>query len=180
MSRLHCAAAALLAGCSITLDPTVSGDDSEGSGGSVLAVCSVFQGQTGRYELCSEPLAWPAAEHDCRLRGAELASVDSQAEDTLIVNAVQAVRDNLWLSGTRDDEFVWAWASGEVFWRGGADGEAPDGAYVHWAPGEPNNASTVSPDPERCLALTLDSPDWNDRVCTLELPYVCEHPTDDR
>ncbi len=177
-TRLVQLASALLAGCSITLDPTVSRDEGGGNGG-VLAACSVFQGGTAWYEFCSEPLAWAAAEHDCHLRGAELASVENEAENTVILNAAQAAGSNVWLGGTRDDELVWAWATGAVFWRGGADGEAAENAFTRWAPDEPNDTSTVSTDPERCLALTLGGADWNDRACTLELPYVCEHGIDE-
>lgn len=41
-------------------------------------------------------------------------------------------------------------------------------------PVSPNNASNVTKDPERCLVLTLDGDDWNDRACLLRLPYACE------
>lgn len=162
----------------MTLDPVVSDDDSP-QGIPTLAVCSVFRGETSEYELCPQPLAWPAAEHDCHLRGAELASIESAAENSTIVDAAETVGTNVWLGGTRDDDLVWSWSTGQVFWQGGAGGEAPDGSYVRWAPDEPNDASTVSSDSERCLVLTLGNADWNDRVCTIELPYVCERDIGD-
>lgn len=166
---------AVLAGsaCTVTLDPVVSDDDSP-QGVPALAVCSVFRGEAREYELCPEPLAWPAAEHDCRLRGAELASVESAAENSAIAAAAESVDTNVWLGGTRDEDLVWSWSTGLMFWRGDASGEATDEAYVRWAPDEPNDGSTVSNDSERCLALTLGDADWNDRVCAIELPYVCE------
>jgi hypothetical protein len=46
---------------------------------------------------------------------------------------------------------------------------------VTWVPGEPNDSSTVTTDPERCLALTFQANAWNDRACSLFLPYICEH-----
>jgi hypothetical protein len=98
----------------------------------------------------------------------------SEPENTWLAEQVRAATDtNLWLGGTRDEAFVWRWPDGSVFWRGGPDGSAELGAYTNWQPGEPNNMSNVVPEPERCLALTLDGDDWNDRACSLELPYVC-------
>ena len=85
---------------------------------------------------------------------------------------------DLWLGGARNDAYVWSWPDGTVFWRGGPDGMADDGAFAHWKPGEPNNASTTSPDPERCLAIT-PAGDWNDRACELRLPYICERPSEE-
>jgi len=32
----------------------------------------------------------------------------------------------------------------------------------------------VVDEPERCLALTPEGNDWNDRACSLSLPYACE------
>ena len=58
--------------------------------------------------------------------------------------------------------------------RGGRDGSAEPGAFVLWQPGEPNNSSSTSTEPEACLALTVENADWNDRSCSLSLPYVCE------
>lgn len=126
--------------------------------------------------LCGRPLAFAAAAYDCSLRGGYLAEIDSAAENEAVALAAgQAVGTNVWLGGTRTVDFVWAWGtSSAIFWTGGSDGTPEDGVYVNWAPGEPNNRSTVSDEPEKCLALTLGGNDWNDRACSLELPYACE------
>jgi hypothetical protein len=128
--------------------------------------------------VCSEPLDYQAAAFDCTRRGATLAAIGSQAEnDFIAMNAANVVNDDSWLGGTRDDSYVWRWPDGTVFWRGAADGAAENGAFVKWLPGEPNDSSTVSTDPERCLVLKYNRSDWNDRACSLKLPYVCEQAT---
>lgn len=156
--------------------PVFTPEDGDAGAAPVLQACTTFRSATHEYELCPQPLTWLAAENDCSLRGTALASVESAAENDLIVSFAVALGTNVWLSGTRDDDLVWRWATGEIFWRGDSTGATEGGAYAKWAPGEPNDDSTVSTDPERCLVLTLGASDWNDRVCSLELPYVCERP----
>jgi hypothetical protein len=126
--------------------------------------------------LCEHALSYAAAAHECRLRGGYLAEVDSIAENTLLAEiAGQTVGTNVWLGGRRGETFVWAWERSQtVFWRGERDGVPEEDVFVVWQPGEPNNSSTVSDEPEKCLALTLGDADWNDRACSIELPFACE------
>lgn len=102
--------------------------------------------------------------------------VNSEAENLLVAGAArQTVGTNVWLGGKRSEAFVWAWEDSQiVFWRGEEGGTPEDGVFVTWQPGEPNNSSTVSDESEKCLALTLGEVDWNDRACSLELPFACE------
>jgi hypothetical protein len=164
--------------CTTTLEPSIVVDDDDG--GEPLATCSLFLAAPSEYVVCPEPLAFEAAAADCARRGALLAGVGSAEENAFIsASADGVVSGNLWLGGTRDDEYVWRWPDGTVFWRGGREGAAEDGAFVLWQPGEPNDSSTVTTDPERCLALTLGESDWNDRACSITLPYVCERTTEE-
>ena len=164
--------------CTTTLDPTVVvGDDDAGDGGAPLATCSRVEGVGSEFVICPEPLDFAAAATDCEARGASLAAVGSAEEDDFIGASVYGIiSGNLWLGGARDDDYVWSWPDGAIFWRGGREGAVEGDAYVRWQPGEPNDSSTVTTDPERCLALTLGGNDWNDRACSLTLPYVCELP----
>jgi hypothetical protein len=167
--------AILLAACSTTLDPTI---EPQADGAPVTAAdCVELENSGSRYWICLAPLvSFDAAERECRSRGAELASVESQAENDFLSASTQglATHTNLWLGGSRDDDHVWSWPSGLVFWRGLSDGEAPPGSFANWKAGEPNDASTVSDQPERCAVLTLFDTQWNDRSCSLELSYYCE------
>jgi hypothetical protein len=178
---LGCSCWACFSACTTTLDPTVlvpeDDDGSAGAGGDPLATCSLVVGAESEYVICPEPLDFVAAAADCVLRGASLAAVVSAEEDDFIATSSYGlISGNVWLGGTRDDEYVWRWPDGTIFWRGGRDGAVEGGAYVRWQFGEPNDSSTVTTDPERCLALTLGGNDWNDRACSLSLPYVCERP----
>lgn len=161
--------------CYTTLDPTRL--DGNGSGGSpdVLPTCSFVESGSHRYTVCPSPLSQAAASTDCERRQAGLVAIESLEENELVSNAAfPLVNTNLWLGGTRNDELIWSWPDGSVFWRGGSDGSAELGAFVRWQAGEPNNSSTVTTDPERCMVLTVADFDWNDRSCSLALPYVCE------
>jgi hypothetical protein len=176
-----CVALALaVLSCTTTLDPSVVVGDDGGEGGAgtePLRPCNGVTLGASEYLLCSEPLAHAASAADCALRNATLAAVGSAEEDDFIAGRVDPIMNgDWWLGGSRDDTLVWSWPDGTVFWRGGPDGMAEDGAFVDWNSGEPNNASTTSTEPERCLALTPLGDDWNDRACELELPHVCERP----
>jgi hypothetical protein len=178
MSRIALRCVGLLGvtvACTTTLDPSfiVAGED--GGVTDPLPTCSSFAQPPRAYVVCSEPLDFEAARLDCMRRGATLAAMDSAQENAFVAtSAGNVANDDSWLGGTRDDAYVWRWPDGSVFWRGGPDG-APEGdSFVSWLPGEPNDSSTVTTDPERCLALKFNRSDWNDRACSLSLPYVCE------
>ncbi|MGC4087679.1 MAG: C-type lectin domain-containing protein [Polyangiaceae bacterium] len=155
-----------MVGCYTTLDPTRLGQRE----------CAAISIDARQYAVCAEPLDQAAAAEDCALRGAHLAAIGSADENTAIAQAAFSMLNssNLWLGGTRTDDFVWSWPDGSVFWRGGRDGSVEPGAFVLWQPGEPNNSSSTSAEPEACLALTVENADWNDRSCSLSLPYLCE------
>jgi hypothetical protein len=161
--------------CTTRLDPSFVAASQDDAGTAPLPTCSSFTQAARTYVVCSKPLDFEAATFDCMLRGATLAAVGTtQENDFVATNAGSVVNDDLWLGGTRDDSYVWRWPDGTIFWRGGPDGAAEGNSFVSWFPGEPNDSSTVTTDPERCLALRINRTDWNDRACTLELPYVCE------
>lgn len=161
-----CLAAVALLGCHTSLEP-VQLD---------LEACSEIDISGARYAICENSLDHAAAEQDCAQRAAHLAALESEEEDQAVSNAVfaQVNSSNVWLGGSRNDDLVWSWVSGGVFWRGGVDGAAEAEAFVLWQAGEPNNTSSQGGGPEACLALTAEGADWNDRRCDLALPYVCE------
>lgn len=140
-----------------------------------LAPCACVSADPATYWVCAQPLSYVAAAADCVARQAALVAVGSLAENTLVAQFARAsVRTNVWIGGSRDDQFVWRWPDATPFWHGGRGGAAVDGAFVAWQPGEPNDSSSVAREPQRCLAMTLAGDDWDDRVCAQELAYVCE------
>lgn len=158
--------ALLMVGCYTTLDPTHLGQPE----------CSQVKLGEIEYAVCAMPLDHAAAERDCELRGAHLVAIGSAEENGALAEVVFSTVNsgNVWIGGTRSDDFVWSWPDGTVFWRGEQEGSAEAGAFVLWQPGEPNNSSSTSDEPEACLALTVENADSNDRACSLSLPYVCE------
>jgi hypothetical protein len=167
----------VLAACTNRLDPSVLVEGEDGGGGELLATCSLFTIGENQYVICPEPLNYEDASRDCTRRIATLAAIGSDEENELVATSARSiVNENLWLGGTRDSQYVWRWPDGSVFWRGGPSGSTEGAAFVTWVPGEPNDSSTVTTDPERCLALTFAANGWNDRACSLHLPYICEHP----
>jgi hypothetical protein len=162
--------------CTTTLDPSVAvgGDGGAGGNGNQLTPCELFTSGSSEYLVCPERLDNAAAAADCERRDAALAAIGSREENEFIAARSESVfLGDWWLGGMRDDALVWSWPDDTIFWRGGPDGAAEPGAFSFWKMGEPNNASTTSPDPERCLALT-PADDWNDRACALKVPYICE------
>lgn len=175
------ASAFLMPGCSVVLDPTTFSVETSMGGGAgasgedvvELPVCvSVEESLV----LCEHALSRPAAAYECELRGGYLVEIESAEENERVAQlAGETVGTNVWLGGTRTESFVWSWEhSGAVFWSGERDGSPEGTAFVNWAPDEPNNNSTVLDEAEKCLVLTLGGADWNDRACSLELPFACE------
>jgi len=156
----------VLGGCDTTLEPVRLG----------RAACSNVEVLGQKYEICETPLEHAAAEQDCRLHHAQLAALDSAEKDDAVAKEVFALvsSSNVWLGGTRDEDLVWSWSNGNVFWRGGRDGATEPAAFARWQAGEPNNSNSQTGEAEACLALTAEGADWNDRSCALRLPYVCE------
>lgn len=194
------ASSVLCASCSTILDPTTETTSDpapdptpdptpteepvcgpQGVAGASFSTCAelpdcLAAGPEQQHLICEHALSYEAAAHECELRGGHLAEVNSAEENELLAEAAGfSVGTNVWLGGIRNEAFVWSWErSGVVFWRGDRFGTPEPDVYVKWAPGEPNDSSTVSDEPEKCLALTLGGSDWNDRACSLELPFVCE------
>ncbi|MDQ2645864.1 MAG: C-type lectin domain-containing protein [Myxococcota bacterium] len=160
--------------CTTTLDPTVLVGGGGAGGDPGLSPCELFTSASREYLVCPERLDNAEAAADCARRDATLAAIESREENDFVAARSESVMlGDWWLGGRRDDALVWSWPSGAVFWRGGPDGVTEPGAFSFWKGGEPNNESTTSPDPERCLALT-PADDWNDRACSLKVPYICE------
>jgi hypothetical protein len=139
--------------------------------------CVLVQASPSEYLVCTQPTTQGDAAADCASRGATLAAIGSADENAfLYAQALLFANSNLWLGGTRDDAQLWSWPDGSSFWAGRYDGMAVNGGYTNWKSGEPNNSSTVTTDPERCMVMTLTDGGWNDRACTLDLAYICERP----
>jgi Lectin C-type domain len=172
-----------LLACSTRLDPTVAvarADAGPEPERATAGDCAPLAGATGQYWVCAFPLAsYAEATAVCLALGSELASVSSPEENSLLAAAARerGTLTNLWIGGTRDEEQVWRWPDGSVFWSGLVDGSAPTNIYANWQNGEPNDSSTVTNEHERCAALALFDDGWRDRACSLKLSFFCERPS---
>jgi hypothetical protein len=168
-------------GCATRVDPTFSPKLDEPIGGAPPTIdeshCEDLLLPDRIFLVCSTPdVPFADAAADCQQRGGELVRIRSAEENAVLVAQAreQATHSNIWLGGTRDDDHVWRWSDGSVFWNGLADGTAESDVFTNWQNGEPNNMSTVTDEPERCVALALFDGGWRDRSCSLALSYFCE------
>lgn len=96
-----------------------------------------------------EPTTWANADAHARSVGAQLVTIDSQAENDFIQSFVAGRSTNVWI-GLNDRllEGEFEWSSGDPV------------TYVNWAPGEPNNAGAQSN--EDAVELSRTNGLWND------------------
>ena len=113
-------------------------------------------------------MEWETARQTCACsNGAELASVSSAAENT-VVYTVAGSTENTWLGGhDRETEGTFAWS----------DGTAWEDSAAQWHTNQPNNAGTSGQD---CVSIRLANGAWDDQVCTKQQQFVCEKPDSDQ
>ena len=75
--------------------------------------------------------------------------------------------DDFWLSGTdTEDEGVWRWSDGRVFFDIDADGGALP-SFAPWDEGQPNDLNG-----EDCMRSTGGV--WRDLDCSDAIAFVCQ------
>ena len=75
--------------------------------------------------------------------------------------------DDFWLSGTDlEDEGVWRWSDGRIFFDAGADAGAPQ-AFAPWDAQQPNDLNG-----EDCMRSIGGV--WRDLDCSEEIAFVCQ------
>lgn len=168
-------------------------DGAVDEGGACAPDCAGFALVDRGYMFCSTSVERDVAADRCELEGMRLAWIETAEENDFLVDSiaaadVPAVEDDEVLTyiGASDsgNEGNWIWrgrgiiADGFQFWQGANFGNAVNGAFESWSPGEPNNTD----DDENCAALSVLGSNnrapgsWDDRDCDSELPFVCEVP----
>ena len=100
-----------------------------------------------------DALSWGGASAACLAAGLQLASVQSAAENALLVTA--AAGNTVWIGGTdAASEGTWVWSPSNT-----------PLSYTNWYAGEPNNSGG-----EDCLLGNWKSGTWNDARCTKDVP----------
>eukprot|EP00964_Phaeocystis_antarctica_P102291 scaffold67648_cov33-Phaeocystis_antarctica.AAC.1 len=94
----------------------------------------------------SDALSWADADAACQATGLQLATVQSAAQNALLVTA--AAGNKVWIGGTdAASEGTWVWSPSNM-----------PLSYTNWYPGEPNNQGG-----EDCLEFNFGGPGkWND------------------
>ena len=119
------------------------------------------------YMVFNGPLTWQAAQAQCISLGANLAIIESEAEQDM-VSALAAGfvpgQPDLWLGASdlqSENSFVWVDSKPLVFSR--------------WRSGEPNNQGANGTD-EDCTVIEGDTlaREWDDRSCSSSCPSICE------
>eukprot|EP00964_Phaeocystis_antarctica_P092874 scaffold59814_cov56-Phaeocystis_antarctica.AAC.2 len=114
------------------------------------------------YTLMSDALPWADADAACQAAGLQLASVQSAAQNALLLTA--AAGNKVWIGGTdAASEGTWVWSPSNT-----------PLSYFNWnlASDEPNNKAGV----EDCLSFSFHDKTgtWNDFPCTAAQKYVCQ------
>lgn len=106
----------------------------------------------------------------CPSLGAQLASIRSDAENNWMRERANqlGMTGGVSIGGTDAvNEERWLWPNGDHFWQGQSGGSAQNGAYTHWAPGEPDNSNG-----QDSMELRGDGY-WNDTDSNNQ-PFICE------
>ena len=114
------------------------------------------------YTLMNEALSWSDANAACRAAGLQLASVQTAAENALLLTA--AAGNAVWIGGTdAASEGTWVWSPSST-----------PLSYTNWHPGQPSNSGGN----QNCLSFNWGSPagKWDDDQCWPKRKYVCQTP----
>lgn len=128
--------------------------------------CELRDGQD--FMFCATRVTHAQATAQCQGAGGSLVSIEGASQnDWLGRRMAELADDNYWTSGTdSEDEGVWRWADGRVFYGTPADAAAVLG-FVPWDDGQPNNVNG-----EDCMRVIGGL--WRDLDCDDEIAFVCE------
>jgi hypothetical protein len=130
--------------------------------------CVCESSALGAFMFCSTAVSHDEAVAACSLAGGRLASVDDAVRNEwLTARMTELAADDFWLSGTDlDDEGVWRWSDGRVFFDVAADAAAPR-PYAPWDEGQPNDLNG-----EDCMRSIGGV--WRDLDCAGPIAFVCQ------
>ncbi|XP_071527696.1 macrophage mannose receptor 1-like isoform X2 [Panulirus ornatus] len=98
---------------------------------------------------------WIDASISCAQAGANLISIHSEDESSLIMIAISSIKDSIW-TGLVQTSNGYGWGDGT-----GLD-------FINWEAGEPGNNSLP------CVVMSTTSGTWLDVDCSSSHPYVCK------
>jgi hypothetical protein len=130
--------------------------------------CSCDLSDDREFMFCTTVVTYDEARARCQSSGGALPSIDDAARNEWLTGRMQTLAaDDFWLSGTDlEDEGVWRWEDGRIFYDPTADAAAPAG-FAPWQPTQPNDLNG-----EDCMRSIDGS--WWDLDCTEQIAYVCQ------
>jgi hypothetical protein len=130
--------------------------------------CSCERRGDRDYMFCATLVTHEEAVARCSAAGGVLPSVDQPSDNEWLTERMQTVaQDDFWLSGTdAEDEGVWRWEDGRVFYDETGDAALP-GAFAPWEPPQPNDLNG-----EDCMRSIAGA--WLDLDCSELIAYVCQ------
>ncbi|KAK9962754.1 hypothetical protein ABG768_008106 [Culter alburnus] len=111
------------------------------------------------FKYFPQSVNWVAAEKNCQILGANLASAHNKPENDFLLGLLPSFSTRAWI-GANDavQERQWLWSDGTVI------------DYANWCSGEPNNGGGY----ENCLEISWTSNRcWNDWGCSNQIGYIC-------
>ncbi|CAJ1076237.1 C-type mannose receptor 2 [Xyrichtys novacula] len=104
-------------------------------------------------------LSWSEARISCQQQGADLLSITKVHEQTYINGLLTGYSAALWIGlNDLDINGGWQWADSSPL------------KYLNWEPDQPNHAEE-----ENCAVIRTESSGrWQNRDCSVALPYVCK------
>ena len=120
------------------------------------------------YMACAVSATFMQAELLCQQQGMHLVKVDSESENTFVVQLAQSLGSYVWLGGSDlEQNSTFAWVGGVAFF---SDGAAVPGVYQNFAAGEPSADAA-----RHCVHLHDDPPGyWLVTRCTESKQFICE------
>uniref|UniRef100_UPI00398EC91E hepatic lectin-like isoform X1 n=2 Tax=Pristiophorus japonicus TaxID=55135 RepID=UPI00398EC91E len=111
------------------------------------------------YYFSNKEVTWNSSNLYCSLRGSHLVVINDRNEQYFLT--IESNTKRYWIGLTDHvNEDNWQWV----------DGTAYETTPTFWADGEPNNIGNQGED---CVH-TDDKGQWNDNVCTMKYPWICE------
>uniref|UniRef100_A0A8C5RMF6 C-type lectin domain-containing protein n=1 Tax=Laticauda laticaudata TaxID=8630 RepID=A0A8C5RMF6_LATLA len=120
---------------------------------------------TSCYKLFKHWMTWDKAQRFCmeQYENSQLASISDVEESVKLSNYIskKLILTDVWI-GLRLSKRtgIWEWSDGS------------NSTYTSWKEGEPNNFFNI----EFCTVLSATTRylQWNDKYCSLWLPFVCK------
>lgn len=137
--------------------------------------CESYAGHD--YLFCSNTLPQLDARAQCQAAGMDLARVDSDAENTWILNTCIAndmlrKPNSYAYIGASDavQEGTWQWMDGSVFWIGDSTGNSVDGLYSNWRSSNPIISTSSN------CAMMRPGGTWSNLGCDATVFSICKSP----